>query len=696
MLDSGLQVLGCQVEELIASNSVYDTYSVTAADGTRRRLLLFFSEDLKEKSRRQSSAVLVTRLAGQDFSQVVLPLEAGEVGEHFVCLWPELSGSALSDLEDLPLAVNQALALVRQIAAALIVPHAANFIHGALSSQNVRLQGEDVLLFDFGLGKISPLDFNSGIDPQWISPEQVRGEAYGPPADVYALGCLLYFLLTGTPPFKENEPFYIAVQRLHEAFPQLPASLHQCQPLLAKLVAPLPERRPVAAEIVAEIDQLLESMTVAAQDVESADEIEGESEPDNVAEVDENLSADIAAKIEARLKALEEETVPLPGQVSTAFAQPDSADDSLACRESRRRTSGWRPVLLLLLGVVIGVVVYALYSEQPSGPAGSAAGGTEDPLLSELQNAIGLWQNQEQQAAIVQLLGLIQDYPEDPRAYNDLAAIRVAQGNYEEARTLLEQALNTSRDYATVYNNLAAVYSEMARASYGRALQLTDEKRNFALVLIPQVQGPSVATAAYPQDEADAGSATDSASVNGPQTVAVAAVEKAAPLQSQDNQPEQLAASVEQPADVPMMASEPEPELELESQQEPSSAFGQEQPSAVMTAAEAFLASWAEAWSRQDVESYLAHYADDFIPRSGVTRERWELQRRSRLANPSAIQVSLKNYALVKQAEDLLTIDVEQVYVSDVYSDLTRKRFELRKLSGGFEIVREHSLEVIR
>ncbi len=691
MLDSGLQVLGCQVEELVASNSVYDTYSVTAADGTRCRLLLFFSEDLKEKSRRQSATALVARLEGQDFAQIALPLGADEVSDHFVCLWPDYSGPALSDLDDLPLPTDRALALVRQIAAALIAPHIVDFTHGALSPQNVRLLDHDVLLFDFALGKIAPLDFNSGIDPQCISPEQVRGEAYGQPADVYALGCILYFLLTGTPPFNEKEPFYIAVQRLHEKFPKLPDSLQQCQSLLDRMVAALPEQRPDAAQIVAEIDQLLEIWSATVQDTMNSDEAGGQRETDVVAEVDEFLSSDIAAKIEARLMALEEGSAPAEAPDKADLVQQGADAANLNFRESGRRDSRWRPVFLLLLGVVIGVVVYALYSDQPSGSGGRSV-TAEDPLLSELQDAIGLWRNQETQAAVVRLLGLIQDYPDDPRAYNDLAAIRVAQGNYEEARALLERAMNTSSDYATVYNNLAAIYSEMARVSYGRALQLTDEKRNFTLALIPQSQGPSVVLPEAALNDPDA--VSEVAPVSEPQAVAVVAAEKAAPVQPPVVQPEKVATPVTPPAELPRVASEPEPKQMP--QQVSSNSFREEPPSADLSAVETFLASWAEAWSRQDVDAYLAHYAGDFIPRSGVARERWEQQRRSRLANPSAIQVTLENFTLVKKTDDLLTVDVEQVYVSDVYSDLTRKRFELRKLSDGFEIVRENSLEVIR
>lgn len=76
---------------------------------------------------------------------------------------------------------------------------------------------------------------------------------------------------------------------------------------------------------------------------------------------------------------------------------------------------------------------------------------------------------------------LIKRYPQQPELYNNLAALMATQGQLEQARTYLEQAMNLDHVYATVYENLSAVYVEMARGSYAKALQVGDAPQQLSL-----------------------------------------------------------------------------------------------------------------------------------------------------------------------------------------------------------------------
>lgn len=66
---------------------------------------------------------------------------------------------------------------------------------------------------------------------------------------------------------------------------------------------------------------------------------------------------------------------------------------------------------------------------------------------------------------------LIQDYPDIPEPYNNLAALYAAAGDYDRARVTLEQALRTNPGYATAHENLGDVYAALAAQSYDRALK---------------------------------------------------------------------------------------------------------------------------------------------------------------------------------------------------------------------------------
>ena len=67
---------------------------------------------------------------------------------------------------------------------------------------------------------------------------------------------------------------------------------------------------------------------------------------------------------------------------------------------------------------------------------------------------------------------LVQDYPELPEPYNNLAALKAAAGDYEGAKALLDQALRANPSMAAAHQNLGDVQVMLAMRSYARALQL--------------------------------------------------------------------------------------------------------------------------------------------------------------------------------------------------------------------------------
>jgi len=78
----------------------------------------------------------------------------------------------------------------------------------------------------------------------------------------------------------------------------------------------------------------------------------------------------------------------------------------------------------------------------------------------------------DREAAQASYTALIQDYPELPEPYNNLAVLYASQGQFEKARDALEMATRNSRSYATAYENLGDVYARLAEQSYRQALQL--------------------------------------------------------------------------------------------------------------------------------------------------------------------------------------------------------------------------------
>jgi hypothetical protein len=180
-------------------------------------------------------------------------------------------------LVDGPVPAPRALRVVRAIASALSETHAADVVHRDLKPTNVMWRrdrnGDDrITLVDFGIAVAKPgnadatrLTANGLIGtPHYMSPEQAHGEVVDARADLYALGCLLFELVTGTTPF-EGSGFEVLLAHLGRPAP-LPSSKNPDVPecvdrLCAALMQKKPEDRPANADaLVAMIDEALDEL----------------------------------------------------------------------------------------------------------------------------------------------------------------------------------------------------------------------------------------------------------------------------------------------------------------------------------------------------------------------------------------------------------------------------------------------------
>ncbi len=108
-----------------------------------------------------------------------------------------------------PLGTANSLRFIRDVLSALIYAHAQNVIHLDVKPSNILINGEKALLTDFGFAKdlalasITQQGMSLGT-PNYMAPEQFTGERSDPRSDLYAVGAVLYHMLTGAPPFERD------------------------------------------------------------------------------------------------------------------------------------------------------------------------------------------------------------------------------------------------------------------------------------------------------------------------------------------------------------------------------------------------------------------------------------------------------------------------------------------------------------
>ncbi|WP_433161202.1 serine/threonine-protein kinase [Kribbella sp. CA-247076] len=190
---------------------------------------------------------------------VVATYDVGTAGEHVFLVMELVSGPDLAQLmrtAGLPSGTLVA-DIATQGARALDAAHAAGIVHRDVKPGNLLLAPDGTLkITDFGIAKGAGTE-TTGVGvllgtASYVSPEQVRGQSATPASDWYSFGCVLYELLTGTPPF--TGPNVEAVMRQHlDAVPE-PIHRADVEPPLANLVLQLlakdPEDRPSSASDV--------------------------------------------------------------------------------------------------------------------------------------------------------------------------------------------------------------------------------------------------------------------------------------------------------------------------------------------------------------------------------------------------------------------------------------------------------------
>ena len=224
-----------------------DRYAVERELGRGGMATVFLAKDLKHE-REVAIKVLHPDLAasvgGERFEREIrlaaklqhpniLGLyDSGSADGLLYYVMPFVKGESLRDRIDREkmLPVDDAVGIALQVADALGYAHAQGVVHRDIKPENILLSGGHALVADFGIAravsdtsgerKLTQTGMSMGT-PYYMAPEQASGEPVGPGADIYSLGCVLYEMLAGEPPFTGKNSMQIMARHAMEQVPSI-------------------------------------------------------------------------------------------------------------------------------------------------------------------------------------------------------------------------------------------------------------------------------------------------------------------------------------------------------------------------------------------------------------------------------------------------------------------------------------------
>ncbi|MET0816626.1 MAG: serine/threonine-protein kinase, partial [Solirubrobacteraceae bacterium] len=260
VLAPGAVVGGCRIEGVVGRGGMGVVYLARQLELERDVALKLISSELTEDPVARGRFLAEARAAAAVEHPNVVPVHAvGTEDELTYLVMRLIRGDDLRAVvrRDGPLDPSRAAAIIERIGDALDAIHRAGYVHRDVKPPNVLIDDDGhVYLSDFGLAKAALASQGPTTADHWVgtldyvAPEQIRGAAVDARTDVYALGGVLHFMLTGLPPFVREGDEAKLWAHLHDPPPRpssTPGVPHGFDVIVARALAKEPADRYASA-----------------------------------------------------------------------------------------------------------------------------------------------------------------------------------------------------------------------------------------------------------------------------------------------------------------------------------------------------------------------------------------------------------------------------------------------------------------
>lgn len=245
------QIPGYRIERVLGKGGMATVYLAVQAIFERPVALKVMAKSLAENpdfgQRFFREARIVSQLVHPN---IVTVYDVGVFEDAYYLSMEYINGTDLKHACH-HLSPQQKIQVIEDIARALEFSGAKGYVHRDIKPENIMVEALDLraVLMDFGIARAGEGDISvtqTGIaigTPHYMSPEQAKGLAVDCRSDLYSLGVVFFWLLTGRVPYDGDSAVAIGIKHIVEPVPLLPEAYSAAQPVIDALMAKLPQDR---------------------------------------------------------------------------------------------------------------------------------------------------------------------------------------------------------------------------------------------------------------------------------------------------------------------------------------------------------------------------------------------------------------------------------------------------------------------